>query len=219
MRQALPSDGCRCAERASHRHSQCAVSMSVSPKWPPLKSGSGAFFRPAGGQGSRDDGASVRNGRRREFARFEAFRDPAARARIPDPTADGTFRRSVLDWTEIEHPVNRAWCEFCRRLLAVRRTDIVPRLRGMKGHSGFFERLGDRGLSCRWILGDGSELSLLANLGAMPCSIPPEAGRGRPLYDLPEGAASSGALPGWSVRWHLAAPDGGGTHQASRSAP
>ncbi len=40
-----PSDGCRCAERASHRHSQCAVSMSVSPKWPPLKSGSGAFFR------------------------------------------------------------------------------------------------------------------------------------------------------------------------------
>src|SRR3546814_4620870 len=40
----------------------------------------------------------VREGRRREFARFPAFRDPAARERIPDPNAEDTFRRAVLDW-------------------------------------------------------------------------------------------------------------------------
>ncbi len=34
---------------------------------------------------------AVREGRRREFARFPAFADPAARDRIPDPAALATF--------------------------------------------------------------------------------------------------------------------------------
>src|SRR3546814_7850477 len=38
----------------------------------------------------------VREGRRREFARFPAFRDPAARERIPDPNAADTFRRAGI---------------------------------------------------------------------------------------------------------------------------
>ena len=37
-------------------------------------------------------------GRRKEFAGFAAFADPARRERIPDPQAESTFRRSVLDW-------------------------------------------------------------------------------------------------------------------------
>ncbi|MGE5767337.1 MAG: malto-oligosyltrehalose trehalohydrolase, partial [Bacteroidota bacterium] len=35
---------------------------------------------------------AVREGRRREFRRFPAFADPAARERIPDPNAENTFR-------------------------------------------------------------------------------------------------------------------------------
>ncbi len=40
---------------------------------------------------------AVRQGRRREFAKFPAFRDAAARARIPDPCAATTFASAVLD--------------------------------------------------------------------------------------------------------------------------
>src|SRR3546814_5124634 len=42
---------------------------------------------------------AVREGRRREFARFPAFADPEARSRIPDPNDIGAFRESALDWT------------------------------------------------------------------------------------------------------------------------
>ena len=37
---------------------------------------------------------AVREGRRREFASFAAFSDPARRAQIPDPNAPETFERS-----------------------------------------------------------------------------------------------------------------------------
>ncbi len=34
---------------------------------------------------------AVREGRRKEFARFKAFTDPAMREKIPDPNAASTF--------------------------------------------------------------------------------------------------------------------------------
>ena len=37
---------------------------------------------------------AVREGRRQEFARFPAFREPGMRERIPDPTAASTFCRA-----------------------------------------------------------------------------------------------------------------------------
>ena len=40
----------------------------------------------------------VRDGRRREFARFAEFQDPALREKIPDPNALSTFAQAVLDW-------------------------------------------------------------------------------------------------------------------------
>jgi malto-oligosyltrehalose trehalohydrolase len=49
-------------------------------------------------------GAKVLEGRRAEFARFEAFRDESARAQIPDPQAEATFRASQLDWTGLTYP-------------------------------------------------------------------------------------------------------------------
>ncbi|MGH7403666.1 MAG: malto-oligosyltrehalose trehalohydrolase, partial [Candidatus Rokuibacteriota bacterium] len=45
-----------------------------------------------------DLGPRVAEGRRREFARFPEFASAEARARIPDPQAEATFTRSVLDW-------------------------------------------------------------------------------------------------------------------------
>ena len=44
----------------------------------------------------------VTAGRRREFAKFAAFQDPAKRERIPDPNAEGTFRDSIPDPAEAD---------------------------------------------------------------------------------------------------------------------
>ncbi len=70
-------------------------------------------------------GARVSEGRRKEFASFTAFADPAARERIPDPQSEETFRRSKLDWDEREHePHQRLW-KLTRALLELRRDDPV----------------------------------------------------------------------------------------------
>src|SRR5690606_38208001 len=55
---------------------------------------------------------AVRDGRRREFAAFPAFADPAARARIPDPTAASTFAASRLDHGARGAPEGQAWLAF-----------------------------------------------------------------------------------------------------------
>ncbi len=71
-------------------------------------------------------GRRVTEGRRQEFAAFPAFRDPARRARIPDPQDEATFRRSKLDPGErARHaPMERLY----RDLLALRRHDPVLRV-------------------------------------------------------------------------------------------
>jgi malto-oligosyltrehalose trehalohydrolase len=122
-------------------------------------------------------GAAVREGRRKEFARFPEFADPAARARIPDPTAAATFERSVLDWSALERPAHRAVLDRTRELLALRRREIVPRLPGAR--SGTWRVLGDKAVEVRWRMGDGAVLILIANFGVMPVEA---AAEGRLLH-------------------------------------
>lgn len=113
---------------------------------------------------------AVTEGRRREFARFAAFGDEAARARIPDPGAAATFEASKLRWSEREQGVHRERLELVRELLALRRRHLVPRLRGAKG-GGRLEILNGA-LRVEWILGDGARLRLLAYFGAEPVTVP-----------------------------------------------
>ncbi len=135
-------------------------------------------------------GEAVRNGRREEFKRFAAFRDPAARARIPDPLAQETFAKSVLRWEDAQP----AWLDFYKALLGVRRREIVPR--GAK--PGRYEMLGERVFSVLWPLEDGGVLRLLANCGDAPfdLAMPP---RGRCLW----GPEHSERMAAWSVSWWL----------------
>jgi maltooligosyltrehalose trehalohydrolase len=65
-------------------------------------------------------GALVREGRRREFAGFDAFANT-----IPDPQALATFQESKLRWSERELPEQRATLELYRAALSLRRTDPV----------------------------------------------------------------------------------------------
>ena len=69
-----------------------------------------------------DLGRLVAIGRREEFSRFEAFADPAARARIPDPQASSTFENSRLVWNEPTQAPHAGILALYRALLKLRRT-------------------------------------------------------------------------------------------------
>jgi malto-oligosyltrehalose trehalohydrolase len=144
---------------------------------------------------------AVREGRRREFARFPAFQDPERREAIPDPNAAGTFEASVPDFEQAESPQGSAHRQFVQQLLGLRREHIVPRLEGARSLG--VEVLGDGAVRARWRMGDGSELSLWVSLRGEVQLAPDSApGEARVLYALPEGAADAsarGLLPGPSI--------------------
>ncbi|HUN46066.1 MAG TPA: malto-oligosyltrehalose trehalohydrolase [Stellaceae bacterium] len=143
-------------------------------------------------------GIAVRDGRRREFARFPAFADPAMRERIPDPIDVGTFEQSRLD--RRPEATRSDLAAPYRRLLEIRHREIVPRLAGKVSGAGY-QACGNL-LTARWILADGSALSLSANLGEAPESVEKAVAGWRELYRVGE-ATTDGRLAPWSVVWRL----------------
>src|SRR5262249_26863613 len=98
--------------------------------------------------------ATVREGRKREFAKFERFAGEGAAA-LPDPTAPATFDAVKLDWSTLNQPSHAGWLEHHRRLLAVRQRDIVPLIPEIQ--SGRCVRLQDVGsFAVDWATRNGS---------------------------------------------------------------
>ncbi len=153
-----------------------------------------------------DLAVAVREGRRREFASSAGFRDPAMRERIPDPGADETFARSVLDWSVLDQPAHAAWLDRYRRLIAVRAEEIVPRLRRTGGHAGRWRVVDEAVLRVDWTLGDGSLLTLVANFSARSLVVPEMPKAGRLLYET-AARATPGEAPPHSAIFLLSAPE------------
>jgi maltooligosyltrehalose trehalohydrolase len=128
---------------------------------------------------------AVRVGRRGEFARFEAFRDPAAREAIPDPNAAGTFAASKLRWHERDAPPHAERLAMVRRLLQARRamTPLIGRIR-----QGGHWRAQGSALTVRWNIsggepdaaagdpdsaatGQAAVLALHVNFGSTPAEV------------------------------------------------
>lgn len=154
---------------------------------------------------------AVTEGRRSEFESFERFADPAARAAIPDPNDPATFELARLNWGLLEQARHQEWLAYYRELLELRRREIVPRLPGTGGNAGRWTLLGERGLHAHWRLGDGSSLSLVANLGSHPLRselLPPEAGRTLFTLPRPEAKMAADELPRWSVVWRVLTASG-----------
>lgn len=129
---------------------------------------------------------AVREGRRKEFAKFEAFADPEARARIPDPNARSTFDQSHPE----PGPDAAEWRALYGELLALRHANIVPRLKGTKSLGA--EAIGEAAAVARWRMGDGATLTIALNLGDTPVSFPELA---QPLFAHGEpGAPASVAV-------------------------
>jgi maltooligosyltrehalose trehalohydrolase len=151
-----------------------------------------------------DLGPLVSEGRRREFSRFPEFADPATRARIPDPQAEATFKRSVLDWSHAGAAIHKDWLGFHQALLALRARAVAPLLADEPVPAGSWKALGDTALAVAWTFPSGT-LRLVTNLGRAP--IPhegPGADWGRRLYALALPSPTWSTLPPWSVAFYLA---------------
>jgi maltooligosyltrehalose trehalohydrolase len=134
---------------------------------------------------------AVREGRRKEFAKFAAFADPEARRAIPDPNALETFERSRA----CGGPDAAEWQDLYRALLKIRHDEIVPRLRGTKSIGA--EAIGEGAVVARWTLGDGALLTIALNLGDDAVDFPYIDAS--PIYiDGGPGQAASVAV--WLVR-------------------
>jgi maltooligosyltrehalose trehalohydrolase len=91
-------------------------------------------------------GREVREGRKREFRDFAAFREAAVAGRIPDPQAESTFSQSRLDWSERRLEPHASLLRLYHSALGLRRELGLGRL----------ERRGYR------VVGQGGELVLEA---------------------------------------------------------
>lgn len=122
-------------------------------------------------------GEAVRKGRREALARYASLKGS-----IPDPLAESTFRRCVLDWTKRD----TAWLAHYKKLLQLRARAIAPRKFG----PGQYRMLGERAFEVKW---DG--LTLVANCGDRAIAVD-EVPREEPFW--------SNGKPGapWSVNWY-----------------
>ncbi|MNR36639.1 hypothetical protein D3C85_1545850 [compost metagenome] len=118
----------------------------------------------------------MRECRRGEFAHFAAFADPEQRQRIPDPNAEQTFEASRPQGKE----VIAGWHGLYQHLLELRRRHVIPHLPG--SHALSAEVHGDKALTARWCLGNGTTLRIDLNLAATPqvVALPAPANR---LFD------------------------------------
>ncbi|MBO1073885.1 malto-oligosyltrehalose trehalohydrolase [Roseomonas marmotae] len=139
--------------------------------------------------GFTDDGLAeaVREGRRKEFARFPAFADPARREKIPDPNDPATFTMSRPDPAERMDPRHVEVEEFVAALLRQRRERLAQRLDGTTSLAA--ETLGERGVRVQWRLGDGAVLTIAAQFG--PDSVPCPTGPGTLLAESRGGLAAA----------------------------
>jgi malto-oligosyltrehalose trehalohydrolase len=137
----------------------------------------------------------VREGRRREFAKFAAFTDPAKRAQIPDPNDPVTFQRS-LPRPDPNLGVTRRL--LYRRLLAIRQREVVPRVEETCSLDA--KVLGPAAVCACWRLGDGAVLTIAANLGEDQVSV--ENLGGRVIFATSDDVAhraQGGTLDGYST--------------------
>ncbi|WP_277182964.1 malto-oligosyltrehalose trehalohydrolase [Caballeronia sp. BR00000012568055] len=126
---------------------------------------------------------AVREGRRREFAKFSAFTDEKRRAQIPDPNDATTFAMSS---PKASDDADRSdWLNFYRTALALRAKFIAPRLKDSKSLGA--KVIGEKALVAQWKLGDGETLSIALNLGDAPVALK-ETPQGKVILATPSNA-------------------------------
>jgi maltooligosyltrehalose trehalohydrolase len=113
---------------------------------------------------------AVREGRRREFAGFSQFNDMRLLKKIPDPNDSTTFVRSTPFADNVLCSQRQ---DLYHALLAIRRTEIVPRLAGARAIDA--EAIGPAAVMASWRMSDGAKLTIYCNLGRDEIAVPPRS--------------------------------------------
>ncbi len=136
----------------------------------------------------------VREGRRKEFAKFSAFADPGCDQPLPDPGDAVSFAASV------PQPTAEAvlWRAFYGSLLSLRREHVLPGLGSISRRES--RVLGRAAVSSAWLSGD-TWLRLYVNLDEAPVMLttPPSAKLLYASSDEAESDAAKGLLIGFST--------------------
>ncbi len=101
-------------------------------------------------------GRLVTEGRRKEFARFSAFADPANRESIPDPQNIETFRRSKLDWAVRQNQEHARCLHWYQALLQIRRQLLH------RAHFQACRALNEKTIELSWKSADGNFSAIVA---------------------------------------------------------
>ncbi|MEB1549231.1 malto-oligosyltrehalose trehalohydrolase [Xanthomonas campestris pv. campestris] len=117
---------------------------------------------------------AVREGRRREFAHFAAFADPAKRETIPDPNSHATFAASRAPIEDAAHGEGAQWAAWFQALLGVRRQWLVPGLAQARALRA--SALADGAVTATWEL-PGGLWHIAFNVGTEAVPLPPLRGR------------------------------------------
>ena len=140
---------------------------------------------------------AVREGRRREFAKFSAFADPKAREAIPDPNAKATFEASL----PLPGPEAQTWRALLAHLLRLRREHLAPFLD--QAVSLGASAIGAKAVQAQWRLGDKT-YTLAVNFGeeTVALTAPPP---GPPLAAVGQEPVRARLAPASFVAWLEAA--------------
>ena len=150
---------------------------------------------------------AVNEGRRKEFAGFQRFSDPAVAASIPDASSPDSFIRSRLDWACLDQPANAAWLSLYQELLALRHQHILPLLGSAPVSATHQQLMDDFRIEACWRFVSGEELQLHANLGSRPKALSSlsrqsAAAPQRLVYASPDAIGNEGLAP-WAVIWTI----------------
>jgi len=111
-------------------------------------------------------GRAVTEGRRREFASFGW--DPTD---VPDPQDPETFRRSKLDWAEIDRPPHADVLDWHRRLIALRRSTPALTDGRFDDVEVAFDKAG------AWLAYSHGPVTVACNFGTEEATVPIRPGR------------------------------------------
>jgi malto-oligosyltrehalose trehalohydrolase len=150
-------------------------------------------------------GPLVTAGRRKEFEKFAAFRDPHKRDTIPDPCDPKTFESSKLNWHEIDESNHKQFLEFYTRVLAARKQFIMPLLESI--NPGGTYKIQGNVLRVDWQAKDGN-LILIGNFGDERQSkidfVTPDDLKNQIVFALGADALAdlkANELGGWNLVW------------------
>ncbi len=118
---------------------------------------------------------AVRDGRRKEFAHFDAFVDPQKREKIPDPNAVSTFSASIPTLPETLTERQAGYLKLFETALSLRAMYIAPFLTEVSTISSV--SLGESGVRASWKLAGGRILTVAANFGDVSLNFEPAKGK------------------------------------------